>query len=153
LLFEDKGGSLALHYRLVPRYGVAVRRLARELGAQEPRLRIVEGRKVVELLPLGADKGTAIAAFLTEPPFAGRRPVFAGDDSTDEDGFRAVNRLGGLPVRVASPERRHAPSVAPYALPSVAALHHWLGAVAERLAPAAGPDRAPVAERLPSFMC
>src|SRR5215472_2079439 len=87
LLLEDKGGSLALHYRLAPAYAASVCRLARRLAAEEPRLRVILGRKVVEFQPRGSDKGAAIAAFLAEPPFAGRRPVYAGDDATDEDGF------------------------------------------------------------------
>jgi trehalose 6-phosphate phosphatase len=146
LLFEDKGGSLALHYRLAPYYGTAVRRLARRLATPESRLRVIEGRKVVELQPGGADKGTAVAAFLAEPVFAGHRPVYAGDDTTDEDAFHVVNRLGGLTVRVAEPERQSNASAAQYGVPSVAALHGWLAAVAERLSPD-GADRALPAER------
>lgn len=134
LLLEDKGGSLALHYRRPPQYGAAVCQRAREIAAAEPRLRLIEGRKVVEFVPRGNDKGQAIAEFLGEPPFAGRLPVYVGDDTTDEDGFAAVNRLGGLSIRVANPEARgrHG-SAARYRLPSVASLHGWLGAVAERL--------------------
>jgi len=146
LLLEDKGGSLALHYRLAPRYGAAVCQRAREIAAAEPRLRLIEGRKVVEFVPRGSDKGKAIGEFLAEPPFAGRVPVYAGDDTTDEDGFAAVNRLGGLSIQVANPEARgrHG-SAARYRLPSVASLRGWLGAVAERLNPGhtfANSDRA-----------
>ena len=141
LLLEDKGGSLALHYRLAPAYAASVARLARRLAAEEPRLRVIFGRKVAEFQPRGSDKGAAIAAFLAEPPFAGRRPVYAGDDATDEDGFVTVNRLGGLSVKVLNGERRTASSVALYQLRSVASLHRWLQRVDRALAPAHLPMR------------
>lgn len=153
LLFEDKGGSLALHYRLAPEHGPGLRRLARRLVARETQLRMIDGRKVIEVLPLGIDKGTAIAAFLAEPPFAGRLPVYAGDDTTDEDGFRVVNRLGGITIRVAAPELGDLPSTARYAVPSVAALRRWLAAVAERFDPAADLEHAAPAERQRSLPC
>jgi trehalose 6-phosphate phosphatase len=60
----------------------------------------MRGKMVVEVLPNGVSKGHAIDAFLAEPPFAGRRPVFLGDDVTDEHGFAAVQRLGGQAVKV-----------------------------------------------------
>lgn len=143
LLLEDKGKSLALHYRLAPRYGAAVYRLASHLAAQTAQLRLINGRKVVEFVPHSADKGRAIAAFLGESPFAGRRPIFAGDDTTDEDGFKAVNQMGGLSIKVAADERRaRSPSAARYRVRSVAALHLWLGAVAARLEAARCADNA-----------
>jgi trehalose 6-phosphate phosphatase len=136
LRVEDKGGSLALHYRLAPHYAATVCQRARELAAAEPQLRLIEGRKVVELVPRGSDKGAAIADFMAEPPFAGRMPVYAGDDTTDEDGFAAVNRLGGLSIKVANPETRGARGTqARHRLPSIATLHTWLAALAERLDP------------------
>jgi trehalose 6-phosphate phosphatase len=55
---------------------------------------------VVELMPRSAGKGRAISDFLANPPFHGRLPVFIGDDTTDEDGFAVVNRLGGVSVHV-----------------------------------------------------
>lgn len=147
LLFEDKGGSLALHYRLAPEHGRGLIRLAQRLVSRERQLRMIEGRKVIEVLPIGADKGTAIAAFLAEPPFAGRLPVYAGDDATDEDGFRVVNRMGGITVRVADAERRDVASEARYAVPSVTALRRWLAAAAERLRPGEAVERHAPAER------
>ncbi len=133
VLFEDKGDSVALHYRLAPRLGAAVCRLARRLVAEHPELRLVEGRKVVEFVPRGADKGRAVGAFLAEPPFAGRRPVYVGDDATDEDGFTIVNQRGGLSVRVDDPEQRARSTAAQFRLPSLRAAHAWLAAVAARL--------------------
>src|SRR6185312_5826270 len=136
LRVEDKGGSLALHYRRAPHYAAAVCQRAREIAAAEPQLRLIEGRKVVEFVPRGSDKGAAIADFLAEPPFAGRMPVYAGDDTTDEAGFAAVNRLGGLSLKVANPEGRGGHGTqARYRLPSISALQAWLTALAERLDP------------------
>jgi trehalose 6-phosphate phosphatase len=151
LLLEDKGGSLALHYRLGPQYAGAVCQRAREIAAAEPRLRLIEGRKVVEFVPRGSDKGRAISEFLAEPPFAGRLPVYAGDDTTDEDGFVAVDRLGGISIKVANPEARGGQaSAACFGLPSVAALHDWLATVAGRLELAENFAQADKSERQPA---
>ena len=134
LRLEDKGGSLAVHYRSAPHYGAPLLRYAQRIARTEPELRVITGRKVVEFQPRGADKGRAVMDFLAEPPFAGRRPVYAGDDATDEDGFAAVNEIGGISIRIAASETRARDSRARYALASVEALHRWLRAVAERLA-------------------
>jgi trehalose 6-phosphate phosphatase len=101
LLLEDKGAALALHYRNAPVLADECRRrieIARAAAGED--FHVQQGKMVLELKPSGQDKGTAVAAFMSEPPFHGRQPVFIGDDATDEDGFRAVNALGGLSVRV-----------------------------------------------------
>lgn len=134
LLLEDKGTGFALHYRLAPERGPALRRFARRLVRQQPDLRLLEGRKVAELQPQGANKGEAILAFLAQAPFAGRRPVFVGDDTTDEDGFAAVNAAGGLSLRVEDAETRgRGSSAAQFQVAGVPALHRWLEALALRL--------------------
>jgi trehalose 6-phosphate phosphatase len=123
LRLEDKGVSLALHYRQAPEFEGTVHNFAERLAMPyADRLRLLPGKMVVELKPHGADKGLAMAHFMAEPPFAGRRPVFVGDDVTDEDGFRAVNALGGLSLRIGD-ER---PSAAHTRLPSVDACRAWL---------------------------
>ena len=124
ILLERKSHGLALHFRGAPACGEEAQRLAIVLAERcEPPLLAVPGKAVIELRVPGADKGKAIADFMKEPPFAGRTPVFLGDDVTDEDGFAVVNELGGLSVLVG---RR--PTQARWALPDVAAVHHWLTA-------------------------
>jgi trehalose 6-phosphate phosphatase len=122
---EDKGRTLALHYRAAPERGPQLIDLARAGVRQENDcLRLIAGKMVVELQPRFYGKDGAIAAFMGEPPFQGRAPVFLGDDTTDEDGFAEVNRLGGLSIRIGDA----APTAALYALPSVSAALEWLAA-------------------------
>jgi len=122
LVFEDKGYSMALHYRLAPQLAAAahavVREAARSAGAG---MEVQRGKMVAELKPSGHDKGRAIEAFMRERPFAGRLPVFLGDDLTDEDGFRAIERLGGHAIKVGP-----GPTAARWRLPNPAAARAWL---------------------------
>ena len=100
-ILEDKGMSVALHYRQAPHLEGQVRGEMRAiLRALEGRLVLVEGRMVVELRLLGANKADAIREFLGEAPFKGRRPIFIGDDLTDEKALYEVQRVGGLSVAV-----------------------------------------------------
>jgi len=100
-VLEDKGLAFALHYRQAPALEQQLRRrvgsIARQLGDA---FHVQEGRRVLELKPAAATKSDAIRDFMTEAPFAGRRPMFVGDDLTDLDGFATVERLGGLSVAV-----------------------------------------------------
>jgi len=100
-ILEDKGMSVALHYRQVPHLEDQVhgemRAILRALGG---RLVLLEGRMVVELRLAGANKADAIREFLSESPFKGRRPIFIGDDVTDEKALEMVQRIGGLSVAV-----------------------------------------------------
>jgi trehalose 6-phosphate phosphatase len=101
LVFEDKGASFALHYRLAPALEEAARSVVRKAAASlGDWVEVQMGKMVIELKPAGRDKGMAIAEFLKEEPFAERTPVFIGDDATDEDGFRVVNRAGGHSIKV-----------------------------------------------------
>jgi trehalose 6-phosphate phosphatase len=123
LLLEDKGLTLALHYRQAPALASYVHQLMRRIvSASEENLELQCGKRVVELKPAGIDKGTAVTDYLTESPFKGRRPVFIGDDLNDEHGFAAVNQAGGISIKVGE-----GPSCARFRLPDVAAVHHWLG--------------------------
>jgi trehalose 6-phosphate phosphatase len=122
VVLEDKGASVALHYRLAPQLEQAaldaMRSASAPLGAA---VHTQAGKMVWELKPAGADKGTAIDEFMREAPFAGRKPVFLGDDVTDEHGFLVVNRLGGHSVKVGSGE-----SAARWRLADPQAAHAWL---------------------------
>lgn len=123
LLLEDKHSALALHYRAAPECAGEVHALAETLCRQAgSALRLIAGKMVVELQPRSANKGAAIAAFIGESPFLGRRPIFLGDDATDEDGFAEIARRGGVAIRVGEPAKTRAG----YALPSVAAVLAWL---------------------------
>ena len=121
LLAEGKPAGIALHYRLAPdqadRAGAFMDALAEERGWTVQR-----GNMVVELRPTGATKGDALRAFMTEPKFHAARPVFVGDDLTDEHGFEAAAKLGGAGILV-GPARE---TSARYRLESVAAVKAWL---------------------------
>jgi trehalose 6-phosphate phosphatase len=123
VLLEDKGLAFSLHYRRNPEQAAACLKAAREAAQlSNYHLSVIEGKMVVELRPPAANKGRAILEFLGEPPFQGRRPVFLGDDRTDEDGFAVVNRLGGISIRVGA----LADSMALFDLADVPAVRAWL---------------------------
>jgi trehalose 6-phosphate phosphatase len=124
LLLEDKGLTLALHYRRSPQLASYAHRLMARLAAEaDAGLELQRGRRVAEIKPAGKDKGAAVADFLQEPPFRGRRPVFIGDDRNDEHGFAEVNRLDGVSIKVGQ-----GASCARYRLRDVAAVRRWLAA-------------------------
>jgi trehalose 6-phosphate phosphatase len=100
LLVENKRGSLALHYRQRPDLEDVCLQAMQQAVAQSPGVTLLRGKMVAEAKPGGASKGRAIEDYLGEPPFAGRIPVFIGDDITDEVGFSTVQRLGGLGIKV-----------------------------------------------------
>jgi trehalose 6-phosphate phosphatase len=123
LLLEDKGATVALHYRQSPHLAGPVHSIVRSLletpaGAA---FRMLEGKQLVEIRPDGRDKGAAILDFMQEPPFAGRMPVFVGDDLTDEDGFAAVASLRGWSIKVGKGR-----SCARYRLANSDAVKGWL---------------------------
>lgn len=122
-VIEDKGATLALHWRAEPLAASDFEAFAMMALPKLPGYRLQQGDHVVELRPAIEDKGSAIAAFLEETPFGGRLPVFVGDDLTDEHGFEVVNRRGGISVLVGDRE----PSVAQCHLRDVAEVHAWLG--------------------------
>lgn len=122
-LVEDKGPALALHWRQAPDAAEPLGRFAETVLPWLRGYRLQPGDHVVELRPAAADKGDAIAAFMEEAPFAGRRAVFAGDDLTDEHGFAVVEELGGLSVLVGGRKG----SSARHGLRDPADLRAWLG--------------------------
>lgn len=126
LLIEDKGLGLALHFRLAPQHEMlAFDAMRSALGVLGPGFELQAGKMVFELKSRGRDKAAAIAAFLGEPPFLGRRAVFVGDDETDETGFAEVNRRQGYSVKVGP-----GPSVARYRLGDACAVRGWLRGIA-----------------------
>jgi len=121
LLLEDKGLTLALHYRKAPQLAAWLHRLLGAWVAQSADLQLQKGKRVLEIKPAGFDKGSAIAEFMAEAPFHGRVPVFIGDDVTDEHGFARVNLLGGHSIKVGAGR-----TAAHYRLPDVAGVRAWL---------------------------
>lgn len=122
LLFEDKGLSLALHFRQAPHLAQAAHGIAATIAAELGEgFELQRGKMVIEIKPGGRDKGVAIEDFLREVPFIGRTPVFVGDDLTDEYGFSVVNRLGGYSVKVGAGE-----TAARWHLADAASVRGWL---------------------------
>lgn len=120
---ELKNHGFAVHFRENPAAGpdvlAALEHARSQLGGA---FHTLSGKMVHELVPDGYDKGQAIMHLMEEAPFAGRQPVFIGDDVTDEAGFAAVNALGGQSIRVGDV----ADSEATRALADVGAVHQWL---------------------------
>ena len=125
IIVEPKSLGVALHYRLAPTAETKVRSFASELAAASG-LMIQEGKMMIELRASGHDKGTGIVDLMAQSPFFGTRPIFIGDDLTDEAGFAAAERFGGFGVLVGA-ERATA---ARYRLSDVAAVRNWLGEAA-----------------------
>lgn len=124
LYLEDKGTAFAVHFRGAKSFSLARLRADLEALALASRgiFEVMEGAEVLELRPRACDKGEALASFMSEAPFAGRFPIFIGDDHTDRAGFAAVARANGLCIAVG-------PRVsAPCWLPDPAAVRGWLRA-------------------------
>lgn len=130
---SKKQSAVALHYRRAPELEALCRdTLGRALQGQT-QFELLEGKLVVEAVPAHANKGHAIDAFLSEPPFCGRAPVFAGDDRTDESGFCTVQARGGHAIKVGP-----GATLARHRLGGVQAVHEWLAATQDLLACQAG---------------
>ncbi|MGI9318882.1 MAG: trehalose-phosphatase [bacterium] len=100
-LLELKPAGLALHYRTNPADREELTAAAEDIVERFPgQLRLQPGNMVIEIKPCGIDKGAGIAELMSIPPFCGRKPIFFGDDLTDEAGFTVVNALGGMSVIV-----------------------------------------------------
>lgn len=121
LRFESKIYGGALHYRQHPWMEAEVLQFARGLAMQYE-LELKRGKFVVEVADSNSHKGDAVAAFLAEDDFAGARPIFVGDDLTDEDGFAGANSCGGFGIAVGERESQ----TARYHLADVSAVHAWL---------------------------
>jgi trehalose 6-phosphate phosphatase len=122
LFIEDKGSAFAVHYRGAP--SVSLTRLRADLEALASASRgvfeVAAGADVLELRPRACDKGAALASFMSEAPFAGRFPIYIGDDQTDQGAFAAVARLEGMGIAVGSGV------TAPWWLADPAGVRGWL---------------------------
>jgi trehalose 6-phosphate phosphatase len=127
LLLEDKRCALALHYRLAPEaQPVLISAMEKHARLFETdKVRILHGKAVIEALPMGVNKGTAVLELAKQKPFAGRAILFGGDDTTDLDVFRVLPRLGGRGFSVG----RHFPG-AEHVFGSPRAVRQWLAGAA-----------------------
>jgi trehalose 6-phosphate phosphatase len=126
---EDKQVAIALHCRRAPAQLPALHEAATTLMKQLPGYELQPGNLVLEFKPTGMDKGRAVLELLRRAPFAGRRPVYLGDDLTDEHAFASINSRHGLSVRIGTRE----PSLAQSTLPGPAAAEAWLSRVLDAL--------------------
>jgi trehalose 6-phosphate phosphatase len=123
LLLEDKGVALAMHFRLAPRLEAEVQAVMRELATELGDDFVVRpGKCVVQLMPRRCSERSAIELLMRQREFAGRIPVFVGDDPTDEVGFEAVNEMGGHSIRVGNLEE----TSARHRFSSVSTVAAWL---------------------------
>lgn len=134
---ENKTYALAAHFRQNPAAAAECHARVERVAAGFPQVKVFGGHAVVEVRSEALSKGTATQLLLSRPPFAGRVPVFVGDDFADEEAFRIVQAAGGHGVKVGD-----GASVAHYRLPQVAAVHRWmrdsLAQPRQALKPAAG---------------
>jgi len=99
---EDKGSSIALHYRQAPERERPVREAVARICAERwpTPVEILPGKAVVEIKAAGFSKATGVRELMTHAPFAGRRPIFIGDDATDESVFAIMPDLDGIAFSV-----------------------------------------------------
>lgn len=126
LRVEIKSATVALHYRHAQELEALCLQALVEAVKRTPGVDLIQGKCVFEIKPSGVSKGTAIQAFMAESPFAGRIPMFAGDDTTDEAGFVVVLAMGGQAIKVGAGK-----SVADYRCASPAQLRQWLRSALE----------------------
>jgi trehalose 6-phosphate phosphatase len=126
---ENKRYSFTVHYRLARGVEASVREAVMRVVRSEPQIavEVMNARRAIELRAPGYDKGRAVAAFLSVPPFLGRTPIYVGDDTTDEAGFTAVSSRGGFAYSVG---RRRPGARGVFARPSD--VREWLAEFAER---------------------
>jgi trehalose 6-phosphate phosphatase len=124
-LLEDKGRTIAIHYRMAPQLEPELRQAVTAIAAQlGPNYHVQPGSMMLEIKPRGFNKGVAVKAFLQEPPFSGRTPVYVGDDLTDIDGFRVVDDQDGISIAVGDRVQ------AQYHLDNPMAVRRWLDGIA-----------------------
>ncbi|MGH6857804.1 MAG: trehalose-phosphatase [Methylocella sp.] len=97
ILIEDKGYSVALHYRLAPELGDVVNEAATRICRENPSVSIelLRGKSVLEIKQAGFSKATGVRQLMRYPPFRDRHPIFIGDDVTDESVFEIIGEFDG----------------------------------------------------------
>jgi trehalose 6-phosphate phosphatase len=118
-LFEPKARGFALHYRGAPAAAQPFHEALARWVEATPEFELLPAHMLWEVRPRGTDKGKAVASLMQRTPFAGRLPVFVGDDVTDEDGIAVAARMGGAGLRVQE------------AFGDPAAVRAWVRAIAE----------------------
>lgn len=121
ILVEPKPHGVALHYRADPSLRGVVEAAMADLARAHPGMILQAAKMAVELRPGGTGKGGAVERLMASPPFAGRTPVYAGDDLTDEEAMAVAQDQGGFGVKIGAGE-----TLALYRLPDPAALAQWL---------------------------
>lgn len=121
LFLEEKALGLGFHYRACPEKAADVKGFARAL-ARDHDLFLRDGKMLAELSTTDDNKGDGVRAIMAQPPFKGGTPIFVGDDVTDEDGFAAVDAMGGYAIVVGDREE----TKARFRLFDVRAVHQWL---------------------------
>ena len=101
---EDKGPVLAVHFRQNPDAEADLLTALQALAEGLPKYKAQHGKMVIELKPIRANKGMALASLMQSPPFSGRTPIMVGDDTTDEDAMRTATELGGFGIKVGDGE-------------------------------------------------
>jgi trehalose 6-phosphate phosphatase len=125
---ENKRVSFVVHYRLAPQAERPLRQaVTRLIGSSPIAVEVMDAQYAIELKAPGFDKGGAIAAFLSQPAFRGRTPIFVGDDATDEHGFAVVAARGGCAYSVG---RRRPGATGVFADPR--AVRDWLAEFTHR---------------------
>lgn len=127
LLLERKPGSVALHYRQRPELESQCKDAVDAALSDLSEFHVLHGKMVIEIKAGGFNKGLALAEFMDEDPFRGRLPIFAGDDTTDEDAFAEVNRRGGVSIKVGAGD-----TGAGYRARGIRDFHRWLQDLARR---------------------
>jgi trehalose 6-phosphate phosphatase len=123
ILVEDKNASVAVHYRRAPQFRDELEAFTRAaIATNNEHMEILEAVMAFDVKLRSVDKGRAVGWFMQRPPFAGRLPVFVGDDHTDEFGFAAVSELGGHAIQVGTSR----PRVTQWHIATPAELRGWL---------------------------
>jgi trehalose 6-phosphate phosphatase len=105
IVVEDKDYAIALHYRLAPEKETALREAVAAICAEEPSIEVLPGKYVLEVKKQGFSKATGVRALMKHPPFKGRRPIFIGDDTTDESVFAIMPEFDGFAFSVGNAAR------------------------------------------------